>query len=163
MDILPSAIDAAGGAIPENIDGKSLTSLFAEPNSKEIHNHLLWAGIQSNKWGYLIQNTTKPHKDEDKFAPPAWAIVEGDYLLRFTGKREPGVYLDFMQGREAVVELFNIKNDPAELNNLAIKMPEKINSLAKLYFSKSKDFIEPVSWKESKWKALKESETLFDF
>lgn len=162
MDILPSAIDVAGGTIPENIDGKSLVPMFREPDLK-IHDHLVWAGLQSNKWGYLIQNTTKTHSDEDKFAPPAWAIRKGVYLLRFTGVRESGVYLDCMQGREAMVELFNIKKDPSELRNLAKQFPRRVNELAKLYFSESKDFIAPVSWKKAKWDELVQSRELFDF
>lgn len=162
MDILPTAIDVAGGKVPEGIDGKSLVPIFEDKNSAPIHDHLVWAGLQSYKWGYLIQKTTKSHSDEDKFAPPAWAIKQGDYLLRFTGIRKPGIYLDFMQGREAVLELFNIKSDPAELNNLAKIMPDKVNTLAKVYFSESKGFAPPVSWKKEKWNELVESQKLIN-
>ena len=161
MDILPTAIDVAGGEIPSSVDGKSLVPIFRDVDAPPIHDFLIWAGLQSNKWGYLIKNTTKTHANEDKFAPPAWAIRQGDYILRFTGKRVPGVYLDCLQGRERVVELFNLKNDPAERNNLAKSMPDKVNSMAKLYFSESKDFKPPVSWKMEKWEELVQSKELF--
>jgi uncharacterized sulfatase len=160
MDILPTAIDIAEGFIPDDIDGKSLVSLFHEPNSTKIHDHMLWAGLHSYRWGYLIRKTTKTHSNEANFAPPAWAIVQGDYLLRFTGILKPGVYLEYMSGRKPVIELFNIKNDPAELNNLARTMPEKVNEMAKVYFSESKDFKPPISWKKVKWEELLDSQDL---
>jgi hypothetical protein len=43
------------------------------------------------------------------------------------------------------LKLFNIKNDPAELINLAGNLPDKVNELAKLYFSESQGFCPPVS------------------
>lgn len=162
MDILPTAVDVAGGTVPSNIDGKSLTPLMFNQNSAPIHKHLVWAGIHSAKWGYHIMKTTKSHADEDDFAPPAWLVVEGDYLLRFVGKREPGVYLDYMNGNDATYQLYNIKSDPAEKINLAHKLPEKVNELAKLYFSEAKDFPPPARWKKEKCEELKDSEKLFE-
>lgn len=163
MDILPTAIEAGGGVAPDKIDGKSLLKLIQNPDETEIHDHLTWAGIHSATWGYLITKTTKDHDTERPFAPSAWVVRKGDYLLRFTGKVAPGIYLDFPMGNEGRVELYNVKTDPAEINNLVLKMPEKVNELAAIYFNDSKDFPPPVTWDKEKWQELIESEKLFRF
>jgi len=41
-------------------------------------------------------------------------------------------------------------NDPAELINIAEEQPEKVKEMAKIYFSESKDFPPPVTWKKEK-------------
>lgn len=160
MDILPTLIDAAGGNLPGGIDGKSLLPLLENHKCPPIHDHLLWAGIHSYVWGYLIQKTTKTHDTERKFAPPAWAVVSGDYLLRFTGTLEPGIYNDYLMGRDPVIELFDIKNDPAENINLAEKLPEKVKGMAKIFFKESATFAPPVIWSKEKWKEMVNSKNL---
>ena len=156
MDILPTAIDAAGLKLPKNIDGKSLLPILLNKEDKPIHDHLIWAGIHSYKWGYLINKSTKTHGTESGFAPPAWVVVKGDYLLRYTGILEKGIYYDYMEGREPIVELFNIKNDPAETDNLAQRFPDIVKDMAKDYFKESTDFKPPAAWKRSKWEELRD-------
>lgn len=160
MDILPTAIDVAGGKLPDGIDGRSLTPLFESNPVKEIHDHLIWAGIHSFQWGYLITKTTKTQINEAVHAPPAWAVVQGEFLLRFTGTLEPGIYLDYLKGRGPVIELFNIKDDPAELNNIAGELPQRVKEMAKIYFSESKDFRPPSKWEKKKWEELVNSKDL---
>jgi uncharacterized sulfatase len=155
MDILPTSIDVAGGEIPKDIDGKSLIPLINTAPEKPIHDHLTWAGIHSYKWGYLIQKSTKDHSTEDKFAPPAWVVIKDDYLLRYIGILEPEVYLEHMPGREGIIELFNIKNDPSELHNVAEQYPEIVEALTKIYMEDSKDYPPPPNWKKSKWEEIK--------
>ncbi|WP_282121789.1 sulfatase family protein [Algibacter mikhailovii] len=153
MDILPTAIDVSGGEIPKHIDGKSLLPLINENQS--IHQYLTWSGIHSYKWGYLITKTTKTHSTESKHAPPAWVVIKDGYLLRYTGTLESGVYLDHLEGRAPIVELFNIKNDPAELHNVAHSYPEVVKELSELYFKDSKNDRPPTDWKKTKWDELK--------
>ena len=157
MDILPTAIDAAGGNLPTTIDGKSLLPLITSKDNTPVHPYLMWSGLHSYKWGYLITKSTKDHGTETPFAPPAWVFVKDDYLLRYTGILEKGVYKDFMEGREAIVELYNIKNDPAELKNIADAHPTIVKELSTIYFEESKDFTPPSDWKKSKWEELKDS------
>ena len=160
MDILPTAIDAAGLKVPNKIDGKSLLPILMGKGEKPIHDHLIWAGIHSYRWGYLITKSTKTHGTEQKFAPPAWVVIKGDYLLRYTGILEKGIYYDNMEGRGPVVELYNIKNDPAETHNLAERFPDTVKVMAKEYFKESSGFPPPVAWEKSKWEELRDS-TLF--
>lgn len=159
MDILPTVISAAGGKLPEGIDGKSLLPLFRNPD-QPAHDHLLWAGMHSYAWGYLIEKSTKTHNTERKFAPPAWALVKGDYLLRFTGTLDPGIYYDFIDGRGPIIELFNINNDPTEKINLAGKMPDMVKTMSEIYFKEFDKFPPPVSWEREKWEELVNSRNL---
>ncbi len=161
MDILPTAIDAIGAKVPEGIDGKSLLPLFENPD-KIVHDHLIWAGLHSYKWGYLIKKTTKTHTTEVKYAPPSWTIVKDGYLLRFIGKLEAGIYLDYLDGRGPVLELYDIKNDPAEQINLAGEMPGKVEEMAKIYFNESANFPPPDVWKRQKWEELVNSKSIIE-
>jgi len=161
LDILPTMLDVAGAEIPDDIDGKSLAALLGKPDSTQIHEYLLWSGIHSATWGYLITRSTKNHNTERPFAPPAWVVIKDNFLLRFTGILEPGIYYDYLDGREPAIELYNIKKDPAELLNLAPSMPEKVKELSTIYFEESKDFPPPVAWDKNKWEELVNSKKLF--
>lgn len=163
LDILPTFLDVTGAQLPGEIDGKSLAALLGKPDSTQIHDYLLWSGIHSATWGYLITKSTKNHNSERPFAPPAWVVIKDNFLLRFTGILEPGIYYDYLDGREPVIELYNIKKDPAELLNLAPSMPEKVKELATIYFEESKDFPKPVTWEVEKWEELVQSKKMFDF
>lgn len=153
MDILPTALDVAGVTQPENLDGRSLKPMFTD-NSYVVHDKLVWAGIHSYKWGYLIKKTNKSHGTEVGFAPASWLIIKDGYMLRFTGKFDPNVYKENMNGRESLKELFNLNADPSETKNIADKMPEKVNELSNQYFLESKDFKPSATWPISKWKQL---------
>ena len=153
MDILPTAIEVAEVTVPSVIDGKSLFPIL-NGDDKPLHDHLIWSGIHSYKWGYLITKTTKTHGTESNYAPPAWVVVRGDYLLRFTGLLEKGIYKEHLGGRGPVLELFNIKNDPAELYDLSKQLPDLVNEMAALYFKESHSFKPPIEWKKSKWEEM---------
>ncbi len=162
MDIIPTAIDVAGGTVPKGIDGKSLVPFFTNLASASIHDHLILAGSHSYNQGFLVKKTNKTHNTAGRYGPPAWVVIQGDYLLRFSGKLVPGIYLEHMNGRGPLVELYNIKLDPAERNNLAEKYPEKVRELSKYYFKESVDFLPPVGWDKKKWQELIDSKTMFE-
>lgn len=163
MDILPTAIDVAEGMVPKNIDGKSLKPLFDGSNTQIIHDHLFWAGIHSAKWGFSVMKTNKTHANEDRFSPPAWVVVKGNYLLRFTGSRIPGIYEDYWNGSEYEIELFNINKDPKELNNIASQHPKVVKELKKVFQSNLDKLSPPARWSQSKWEELKGSEKLLEY
>lgn len=155
MDILPTILDAVGTKVPDTIDGKSLLPILNNQKNKKIHEYLLWSGVHAAKWGYLIANSTKTHKDEDQFAPPAWVVIKDNYLLRFTGKVDPNLYYDQMDGKSPNIELFNIKNDPAETKDISKDHPEIVREMKAIYFKESKNFPKPVNWEVSNWQELK--------
>ncbi|NND06148.1 MAG: sulfatase-like hydrolase/transferase [Saprospiraceae bacterium] len=154
MDILPTAIEAAGGVVPENIDGKSLFSLYTEESSEPIHDHLVWSGAHSYRWGFLVTRTTKTHANEFGFAPPSWAIIRKDYLLRFTGSLPPGIYLDHISGRGPALIMHHLEKDPAERTDLSEQYPKDFYEMAQLYYETASDFPPPVTWDKEKWREM---------
>ena len=99
MDILPTALEAAKGELPGNLDGKSLLPLFNKPMPPKYTNIYLVQEFMQVPGAFSIEKTTKDHITERPFAPPAWVLIEQDYLLRFTGTLPPGIYHEHMQGR----------------------------------------------------------------
>lgn len=84
----------------------------------------------------------------------SFADWPGNRLMRILREIIPALYTDFPEGRMPQFELYNIKIDPAETNNLALEMPEKIKELSALYYKKADSFIPPFSSKTEKWKEI---------
>ena len=133
MDILPTTIDAAGGELPRDIDGRSVLPILKGESEVTIHDHLVWSGTHATAWGFLVNKTTKNHSSERYFAPPAWVVTDNMYLLRYVGKIEPDYYKEFPNGHKPVYELYNIEKDPSETRNLASEFPEIVEKLKKIY------------------------------
>ena len=89
-------------------------------------------------------------------------MIQGDFILRFEGTIVPEIYYEYWDGRGAVLELYNIKKDPAERINIADQFPEKVREMAEIYFAESTDFTAPVRWNQEKYQELLNSEKLFE-
>ena len=151
LDILPTLIDAAGGDVPELIDGKSILPVLTGQNEEPLHDYLYWAGLHSRYWGFTLNKT---FKNDPALAPFAWALIKDDYLVRYVGTIIPELYTDFPEGRKPLFELYNITVDPAETNDLAMEMPEKVKELSILYYEKANSFTPPFSSKVEKWEEI---------
>ncbi|MEX0322093.1 MAG: sulfatase [Puniceicoccaceae bacterium] len=154
MDIMPTFLGAAGIGIPDGLDGKNLCSILSGKSSEEVRDHMLWAGIHARRWGFLINTSYKYHGTEWPFAPSAWAVLKGDFLLRFVGSVEPGVYHESPDGAAASLKLYNISDDPAETRELADKYPEKVQDMKALYLEYSECLQPPRRWSVEKWQEL---------
>lgn len=106
VDIFPTLLEIAGAPKPaQTLDGESLVTLFKQPEAK-----LQRDAIYQHFPGYLGAG-----KDQWR-TTPVGTIVSGDWkLMEF-----------FEDGR---LELYNLKEDLGEQNNLAQKMPEKTKEL----------------------------------
>lgn len=155
MDILPTLIDAAGGSVPEEIDGRSLLPLISGQSQAPVHDHLVWAGLHARAWGFLLNTSYKTHGTERNHAPPAWVVVKKPYLLRYVGTIEPEVYQEEPLGGPPVYELFNYLDDPAETRNLAEEMPEKVAELRAIYAEEANTFPPPFVWDKRKWEEIR--------
>ena len=136
------------------MDGKSLLPILRDPSASAVHDYLFWAGVHSTAWGYLIEKTTKDHITERPFAPPAWVVIQDEYLLRLTGTLPPGIYHDFMKGREPVKELYHIGRDPMETQDLSLQMPDKVAQLSQLFYDEFQSLPPPITWEREKWEEL---------
>jgi uncharacterized sulfatase len=154
MDILPTCLEAAGVEVPDGLDGKSLLPLLTGGTEKEVRKQMVWAGIHSRSWGFLINKSYKNHWTERPFAPPAWVVLEGDYLLRFIGEIEPQLYHEYPDGAQPRFELYNYIDDPAETTNLVDEKPELVEALKADYLKRTESFQPPVNWKYSKWEQI---------
>ena len=154
MDILPTIVEAIGGEIPKGLDGKSLLDHITGKSDKPVHDYLVWAGLHSRAWGFLLEKSFRSHGGERNYAPPAWVVVEDDHLLRFTGTIEPNLNKDQPEGAPPKLELFNISNDVTESVDISAEFPSKVDDLIGIYRKESSDFLPPVEWKRSKWDEL---------
>ena len=151
MDILPTLIEAAGGMVPDSIDGKSLLPILTQQSNKPVHEYLFWAGMHSRHWGFKID---KSLRNDVQLAPYAWAVKKDDYFLRYTGTIIPDLYSDVIDGRQPVFELYNTRTDPAETNNIAEEMPDKVKELSTIYYDRAKSFPPPFNRGRDKWEEI---------
>ena len=104
-DFIPTIHDLAGSSqpLPENLDGGSLRSVFEQGNAGSVERP-----VEGMVFHYPCY-----------FAPPLSVIRVGDYK-----------YMKHLLTGE--MQLFNLKNDYSEKQNLAKAMPEKAAELDKI-------------------------------
>lgn len=105
VDIFPTILDCLGISIPKNIDGKSLLPVLTR--EQKLDRDAIF-------WHY-------PHYHSAGVAPSS-AVRSGDYKLIEWHEQ---TILDGLNQ----VELYNLKDDISESNNLAEKMPDKTKEL----------------------------------
>ena len=106
FDILPTLADIAGIPLPNDIDGKSLAPFLFEANKSpvEIHDYLVWTGIQSNNQSF---HTKHDYVD----APSCWVIREKDHVFRHTLNKGFELYAS-----TDIKEEYNLYNKNAALS-----------------------------------------------
>jgi uncharacterized sulfatase len=154
MDILPTLIDAAGGVVPDSIDGKSLLPLIKGENDNPVHDHLVWTGIHSRYWGFMRESIIEPSAGERSKAPFAWAVVCDGYILRHVGAIVPGLYKDMPDGATPSTRLYKIMDDPAEITDLAEQKSAILNSMREIYKKESAGLPPPHSVSLEQWKEI---------
>ena len=153
MDILPTALDFSGINFPEDLDGKSLKPIISDQSQAPVRDTLTWAGIHSRAWGFDKKMVPGYQEKWREGSPGSWVIVQGDYLLRYIGPVKVGIKA-YPQGRQESYELYNLKNDIAERDNLFHSRPEIAKRLIQQYKDQSKQFPQPIAWKKFIWEYL---------
>ena len=153
MDVLPTALDAAGATLPDGIDGKSLLPIIDRTDVAQ-HAQLYFAGIHAAAWGFSGKKTLVNAQKERNQWHGAWAIVEGDYILRYVGTLKPGLEQAYPEGRKAFLSLYDIKADPLEQNDLYAQQPEVVERMKASYNQYAETLPPPHAWDRERWKEL---------
>jgi arylsulfatase A-like enzyme len=106
IDVFPTLLEAAGGK-SAGVDGLSLLPLLRDPSASLGRDALYW-----HFPGYLEANV----KQGTWRTTPAGAVRAGDWKLH-----------EFFETGK--LELYNLKDDPGERNDLAAAMPERAKEL----------------------------------
>lgn len=163
MDVVPTALEAVGAKVPDNIDGRSLLPFISSRRSgakadgnKEItlHKQLYFAGIHAPAWGFAGKKTLVNAQKNRDLWHGAWAIVEGDYILRYVGTLDPGLEQEYPEGRVAFFSLHNMKDDPLEQNDVYATNPEVAERMKASYTSFAETLPPPHGWDRKRWAEL---------
>ncbi|MCM2371512.1 sulfatase-like hydrolase/transferase [Aporhodopirellula aestuarii] len=139
LDILPTALAAAGIPTPENevLDGIDLLPSLKAQQDLQPDRPLFWAGshfectdIKSDCW----ENHDNP--------PPAWAVRKGKWKL-----------IQIMEHGRPM--LFNIANDPSESNDLIAQNPEVASEMQRAFAKWFQIGADPIAWNRVYFQQLK--------
>lgn len=153
MDVLPTALDAAGAAQPKGIEGKSLLPILST-NSVSLHPQLFFAGIHAPAWGFSGKKAIGNAQERRDLWHGAWVIVDGDYILRYVGTLDPGLEQEDPEGLAPFYALHNLKTDPLEQTNLIEKCPEIAERMKKMYMAYADTLPPPHGWDRKRWAEL---------
>jgi arylsulfatase A-like enzyme len=119
VDILPALLSAAGQSIPAWIEGKVLPP-FEEGESDTDRSIYAIEAKSNPKFGPLTKGTV--------------AMLKGDYKL---------IYYVGYEGHDGVFELYDLKNDPEELNDLYPSLSSTAAELENELLSKIQEVNQP--------------------
>ena len=118
---------------------------------------MFWAGTQAYHWsdinlrfwndyteyvaGSMIQTQFPKSNYKENVSDPAGTVLEGDYMMHYYPVGD-------------TYELYNIKQDPGEANNLASEFPDKVKAMKAAFDKWIISMDKPVEWKIGTWKKL---------
>lgn len=153
MDVLPTALAAAGIELPSNLDGVDLRPHLWRNTGP--HEALYWAGPEIMHWNiantafwhnynaYLAERSDNLPKSALMAGEASWAIQKGKWLLR---RNE-------VTGR---TELFDVKVDVGERTDVAARHPEKVEVLLRDYRAWATNLEKPLVWSMGEYSRLVE-------
>ena len=151
MDIMPTAVEAAGAAAPAGLDGRSLLPLLTGREKGPAHDTLFFFGIHSTIWSFPDDHY---NAGDERQAPLFAAARQGDWLYKVIGSIPPGLYPDLPNGQPKQVLLFNIKNDPGEKDNVMAGHPEVAEALRKKLNGWTAETKPPLWVLKEKWEEI---------
>ena len=116
LDILPTALDAAGLKPSQPVDGATLLPLLRGQTTASPHQHIFGAGLHAAMWSYPYFDTAGKVRDEHTCPMYLWGLSKTS-LLMFITPTQPAIYKAFPSGRPAQTLLFDIQKDPKQTNN----------------------------------------------
>ena len=122
--------------------------------ASEHHEYLVWLGLESVSWGYQRELRAPEGPGVRAKEPGSWTVVSGDWLLRFTGTVIPGIYSDAPEGIPPRLELYNIRSDPGERENLVEEETGVVTRLRSIGADWAEELPPPAVWRHDRWEEL---------
>ena len=145
MDLMPTALAAAGVESAKQLDGISLLETLKDKGEIPLQRALFWAGSHGQGTEearfYMAGLAKKNGHFTDWYTPAGWYAIKGKWKLI-----SPGT---------GWVKLFDLQNDPGETKDVAGEHPEKAEELSVLFSEWLKDKPKPVAWDAGKWKKMR--------
>lgn len=136
VDLLPTLVELAGGKLPASqpVDGKSFAPLLRGEKAlaeRAIYWHYPLYLAGNNRTNFVPYRGGERLKGAGWRVTPSGAVREGDWKL-----------VEFFE--DGNYELYNIRQDSSETNDLAKKMPEKAKELLRKLHAWQKAVNAPV-------------------
>jgi len=138
MDIMATALAAAGLEPPAGyeLDGRNLLPLLSGQAKQPVHENLFWAGQLAQKWV-----TNQGGMGDEMTAPPAWAVRQGRWMLRYWSHVDRH-------------ELYDLEIDRGERNEIAARHTDTVQALKSAYARWYRGTKPPMDWDQQYWKVL---------
>lgn len=154
LDIIPTLVDAAGGELPQGLDGISLLPQILENDDLPVREHMAIGSIHARVWAFNGATSFYSHNVSREKAPSGYVVFDDRYILRYVSETIPNLYKDAVGGIPAYFALYDYTTDPGERNNIAAQFPEKLQQMQEVWKRESVDFPKPVQWDVEKWNAI---------
>ncbi|WP_139957457.1 sulfatase-like hydrolase/transferase [Flavicella sediminum] len=152
IDVAPTMLSMAGVSVPKEFQGKDISKLLVNTTAEVrdyVYTENLWStqfgnpkceAVQNKEWKYIRYYKNKTFSASKKIQVAKDLGIPVNKMLYATHDPDIAVYRELsdasLQGEKPVYEeLYNLKNDPAELNNLAnnSEFSAKLNELKKVW------------------------------
>ncbi len=128
-DVMPTVLDAAGVDCPQNMDGLSLLPFLIGTADCGPRISLGSAGLQSSRWSHCYEAGGEVNKKDASDCPLYVWYLDRDHLLLRTTAVQPGLYKILPDGFPARTDLYDLRSDRQQLNNLAGGSPERVRQM----------------------------------
>jgi len=153
LDIMPTALNAAGIEAQKGLDGRSLLPLLSG-KAKHVHDNLMWAGIHSRAWGFTGETVIGDAQQRREESPGAWVITDGKYLLRFVTTTPAGLYKEVPDGAPSRYELYDLREDAGETRNLYAQLPQVAREMERAFREQASVLPPPTRWRRDRWEEM---------
>jgi len=132
LDVVPTALAAAGVEVEREIDGADLLPWLKGERDGDPHARLFW---QQRQWGRPNQrDPERPHLHQWAIREGRWKALRDDQPVRGEGARG--------------WELYDVDRDPGELQDVASEYPEVVADLAAKFAEWQERMEEPLEPKK---------------
>lgn len=142
IDVAPTMLSIAGVAVPETFQGKDISNLIVDKTAEVreyVYTENLWStqfgnpkceAVQNKEWKYIRYYKNTTFSASKRIATAKELGVPVNKMLYATHDPDIAFYRQLsdssLEGEQPVYEeLYNLKNDPSELINLASKEEHK--------------------------------------